>query len=87
MKKKSFISLLITTHLIFIFLHIYKNALFTQELFTKQRYEKELNELRAQQHMKKNELLLLQNQEAIMAFAQGTLGLVPVNLDQIKRIS
>jgi len=87
MKKMTFISLLITTHLVFIFLHIYKNALFTQELFTKQRYDKEIQELRNQQSIKKNELLALQNQEAVTSFAHNTLGFVPLALNQIRRLS
>lgn len=87
MKKKSFISIFISVHLVFIFLHIYKNALFTQELFTKQRYEKELNEIKEQQQIKKNELLALKNQQDIVAFARNTLGLEPINLYQIRRVS
>lgn len=73
-------------HLVFIFLHIYKNALFTQELFTKQRCEKEIKDLIVQQQLKKNELLYLQNPETIVAFAQENFGLAFINLNQIRHI-
>ena len=87
MKKYSFVILLIVIHLLFIFLHIYKNALFTQELFTKQRYEKELADLTAQLRAKNNEFLLSKNNEYIQDFAYNTLHLAPIKLEQIRRLS
>lgn len=87
MKRQMFTIIFITAHLIFIFLHIYKNALFTQESFIEQRYRKELKEVKEQQHLKKNELLRMQNQKEITLFAQQELGFVPLNLNQLRRLS
>ena len=87
MKKQMFTVIFITAHLIFIFLHIYKNALFTQESFIEQRYGKELKEVKEQQHLKKNELLRMQNQTEIALFAQQELDFVPLNLNQLRRLS
>jgi peptidoglycan hydrolase CwlO-like protein len=87
MKKTMFTVIFVSTHLMFIFLHIYKNALFTQESFIEQRYHKELKEIQEQQQVKNNELLQLQNQTEIAAFAQQELGLVPLNLNQLRRLS
>ncbi len=76
MKKQMFTVIFVSAHLIFIFLHIYKNALFTQESFIEE-----------QQHVKNNELLRMQNQTEIALFAQQELGLVPLNLNQLRRLS
>lgn len=87
MKKPIFTVIFVGAHLIFIFLHIYKNALFTQESFIEQRYHKELKEIKEQQQLKSTLLLHIQNQAEITAFAQEQLGLVPVSLNQLRRLS
>ena len=87
MKKTVFITLFITTHISFLFLHIHKQMEFIKESFTKQSYEQELVKLTHKKQARLNELYALQNKQDVKAYATQKLALQPASMAQLPRYS
>jgi len=86
-KNRTTIAAFVGTHLLFIFLHIHKSNLFVKESYRKQNNAALAKQL---EHSKQELLCKLnaeQNRVAIKTFAQNTLGMKAINLNQIHKIS
>jgi predicted membrane chloride channel (bestrophin family) len=87
MKKTVFITLFISTHIGFFFLHIHKHMQFIKESFTKQKYEQALSTIAQKKQARLNELYALQNKQDVKAYATRKLALKPVSMTQLHRFS
>jgi hypothetical protein len=87
MKKTIFIALFITTHIGFLFLHIHKHMEFIRESFSKQKNEQLLTQTLQKKQAKENELYALRSKQEIKKEAREKLGLKPVSMTQLHRLS
>lgn len=87
MHKKTFLSLFIGTHIVFVILLIHKQSYVVKLSFTKQRLEKKKLELIEQKKNLTNTLIALQNRSSIKEYASSRLGMAPISLDRIKKLS
>ncbi len=87
MKKTVFVTLFITTHIGFFFLHIHKQMQFIKESFTKQTYEQTLSKIEHQKEARLNKLYVLQNKQDVQTYATTTLALKPVRMAQLHRLN
>ena len=87
MKKTVFIALFISTHISFLFLHIHKHMQCIKESFSKQKNEQLLANVLQQKQARENELYTLQNKKEIKEHATHALGLKPVTMTQLHRLS
>lgn len=84
MKKGTFLSIFIVTHLLFIFLQIHKHMQFIKYSFAKQKYEKELQQVTHKKQELTNQLYAQQNRSTVKQYAQDQLGMKEIRLAQIK---
>ena len=87
MKKGTFLTLFLGTHIAFVFLHIHKHMLFIKQSFRKQKNERELAQLVQAKQELTNRLYALQSRSTIKEFAHTELQLKPLSLAHIKRLS
>lgn len=80
-------SLFVGTHIVFVILLIHKQSYIVKLSFTKQRLEKKKLELIEQKKNLTNRLIALQNPSSIKQYASSRLGMRPVSLDRIKKLS
>lgn len=86
MKKTVFITLFISTHISFLFLHIHKQMLFIKQSFSKQANEQLLSKATQEKQARLNELYALQNKQDVKAYAEKKLALRPVSMTQLHRL-
>lgn len=87
MKKKSFLTLFISIHIILIFLHIHKHTLLIKNNYTHQQCEKKIATLSKKKELLTQTLYALKNRETIKQYAQEKLSMIPYSLNQVKKIS
>ena len=86
MKRVTFVSLFILTHLFFIFFQINKHNQFISLSYTKQKYENEIKALTQKKQELAQNLYNLKKSSTIKKFAQEKLGMSGVNIKQVKKI-
>lgn len=86
MKKKSFIALFLTVHVIFIALQIDKQSKMVKLSYTKQKEEQSLKNLKNKKQALINKLYALRNKKEIKTYAQNHLQMKPLNIKQVQRI-
>ena len=86
MKKIILITLFISTHIGFLFLHIHKQMQFIKESFAKQKNEQLLAKTTQEKQARHNELHALHNKQDIKAYAEKKLDLKPVSMTQLHRL-
>lgn len=86
MKKRTFITLFITTHLLFVCALIDKQGKILKLSYEKQQYEKKLKLLAAQKQEKTHTLHALKSHQAIKNYATNTLHMEPLFLKNIKKL-
>ena len=87
MKRTVFALVFIGTHIIFIVLQVHRHSLYIQYSYQKQKNEKLYENLIKEKEMLTYELHTLHNNDAIKQYAQNKLGMIPTNLQHIKRIA
>ncbi len=87
MKRVSFISLFIFTHISFVFLQIHKHALFIKQSYHRQKNERLCQNLRTKKQDIAHQLHAFKNNQDIKAFAEDELKMVQLNVHQIKKMS
>jgi hypothetical protein len=86
MHKKYVALIFACTHLIFIFLLIYRHTLYVRASFSLQKNERLIATLQHEKEELTNSLYVLQNHEAIKQFAEQELHMQPLMLSQIVKI-
>jgi len=86
LRKKTFVILFISGHIIFIFLQIYNHTQYIQQTYKKQSYEKKHDILREKEQRLIHQLYTLKDQAVIKQFAQNTLHMQSNRLNQVKKI-
>lgn len=87
MKKKSFLTVFISAHIILIFLQIHKHTLFIKNSYNHQLCEKKLATLTEKKQTLTQELYALKDRENIKKYAQEKLNMRPYALNQVKKLS
>jgi hypothetical protein len=87
MKKGTLITFFVTTHLVFMLLHIYKEALFVNASYAYQKYTNELKTIKDEEHTLQATLSATQSQLHIAQYAQENWGFKPLSLKQLERLS
>lgn len=85
-KKSAFITIFISTHIVFIFLHIHKYSQVVKASYQKQKNTIMLEALCQKKQDLTHAWYALQNRSAIKQFAINTLKMEPINLNQVKKI-
>lgn len=86
MKKRFFITTFIIIQLGIITLHIEKQSRLIKLSYEKQKYEKQISQLKIKKQELTCTIASLQNQASIKQYAQNTLGMSPLSLHKIKRV-
>lgn len=86
MKKKSFITLFITAHIVFIFLQVHKHTLFIKNSYNHQQCEKTIATLTEKKQKLTQELYALKDRDNIKKYAQNKLKMRPYALNQLKKL-
>ena len=86
MKRKTFIGLFITTHILFIAFQIDKQSRLIKLSYEKQRYETEKQKFLALKQNLTIKLYHMKQPGKIKQFAQNELHMNPLNIKNIKRI-
>lgn len=86
MKRVTFISLFILTHLFFIFFQINKHNQFINLSYAKQKYENEIKILTQKKQELAQNLYNLRKSSTVKKFARENLGMCGVNIKQVKKI-
>jgi Tfp pilus assembly protein PilO len=86
MKKKAFIVLFLTVHVLFIVLQIDKQSRMVKLSYTKQKEEQTLKTLFHKKQALVNELYRLKNKQGIKKYAQTHLKMKPLKIKQVQRI-
>ncbi len=86
-KKSTFITIFVSTHIIFIFLHIHKYSQVVKASYEKQKNSISLETLRQKKQDITHKWYALQNRNAIKQFAINTMKMEPITLNQIKKIN
>ncbi|KKP29195.1 MAG: hypothetical protein UR12_C0013G0025 [candidate division TM6 bacterium GW2011_GWF2_30_66] len=86
MKRATFISIFICTHLLFIFFQINKNNKFISLSYTKQKYENEIKSLTQKKQELSQNLYNLRKSSTIKKFASEKLDMYGLNIKQVKKI-
>lgn len=86
MKKKSFIVLFLTVHVLFITIQINKQSKMVKLSYTKQKKEQTLKTLFNKKQALVNKLYELKNKNSIKAYAQNHLQMKPLKIKQVQRI-
>jgi cell division protein FtsB len=87
MKRITFISLFVFTHISFVFLQIHKHALFIKQSYSKQKNEKLCQNLRKKKQDIAHQLHTFKNNQDIKEFAQKELQMVQLRVNQIKKLN
>ena len=85
-KKSAFISIFVSAHIVFIFLHIHKYSQVVKASYEKQKNSITLDTLRQKKQDLTHKWYSLQNRTAIKQFAINTMKMEPITLNQIKKI-
>lgn len=86
MKKKSFIILFLTVHVLFIALQIDKQSRMVKLSYTKQKAEQTVKTLSNQKQALINKLYMLKNKNEIKNYAHNHLQMKPLKIKQVQRI-
>lgn len=86
MKKNSFITILISAHIVLIFLQVHKHTLFIKNSYNHQQCEKKLARLTEKKQILTQELYALKDRENIKKYAQNKLHMRPYALNQVKKL-
>jgi cell division protein FtsB len=86
MKRAPFLMLFVGTHLIFVFLIIYKHQLRIQLLYEKQKQEALYAQLVEKKDHLTQQLCALKDKKAVKTYAHMALNMKPIALNQIKKI-
>jgi len=86
MKKNSFIAIVITAHIVFIFLQVHKHTLFIKNSYNHQECEKKIALLKDKKQTLTQELYALKDRDAIKKYAHDTLKMRPYALNQVKKL-
>jgi hypothetical protein len=86
MKRKTFIGLFITTHILFIAFQIDKQSRLIKLSYEKQRHETEKQKLLALKQDLTIELYNMKQPGTIKKFAHNELNMQPLNIKKIKRM-
>ena len=86
MKKNSFLTIFIFTHVTLIFLQIYKHTLFIKNSYNHQKYERKLIVLTEKKQNLTQKLYALKDREEIKQYAQNKLNMRPYALNQVKKL-
>jgi cell division protein FtsB len=83
MKKKSFLTIFISAHIILIVLQIHKHTLDIKNSYNRQQCEKKLAALTEKKQTLTQELYALKDRENIKKYAQEKLNMRPYALNQV----
>jgi len=86
MRCTPFMSLLITTHVLFVLAHIYRHSQFVQETFRHQKNERLLEALTHKRQELASLLYSIKDRSAIREYAQQALHMKPLSLAQVKKL-
>jgi cell division protein FtsB len=86
MKKNSFLTIFISTHILLIILQIYKHTLFVKNNYNQQQCDKKLAMLTEKKQMLTQELHALKDRDYIKKYAQEKLNMRPYALNQVKKL-
>lgn len=86
MKKNFFITFLIATQVILIFLQVHKHTLFIKNSYNHQQCEKKLAALTDKKQTLTQELHMLKDRDNVKKYAQTQLRMRPYTLNQIKKL-
>ncbi len=86
MKKRTFLTLFITTHLIFVGAFINKQSQLIKLSYQKQTYEQTIKTLLAKKQELTNTLHAAHNHQKIKAYATNELHMEPLFLKKIKKL-
>lgn len=86
MKKKTFIVLFLTVHVLFIALQIDKQSKMVKLSYTKQKAEQTHSTLSKRKQELINRLYTLRNKQEIKNYAQAHLNMKPLKIKQVQRI-
>lgn len=87
MKKKTFIFLFVGVHVFFIVFQIDKQSRMVRLSYNKQKDEQEFTALKNKKQALINKLYVLKNKKTIKEYANAHLGMKPLKLNRVKRIS
>jgi hypothetical protein len=86
MKKKLFITLFVSTQLLFVVMQIHQHSSFIKHSYSKQKYESQKSDLLHKKQAQTHELYALQNKAEIKQYARRVLHMEPLKLNQIKNL-
>lgn len=86
-RTKKYVLFFIVINILFIFLLIYKQSLFTKTSYEQQVLEQERNDLRDEEMTLTQQLYQLKNPKKINDYATKNLGMKKMSLQQAKKIS
>lgn len=86
MKKSTFITIFISTHIVFIFMHIHKYSQVVKASYNKQKNEMVLAALRQKKQDLTHKWYATQNRSNILHFAKNAK-MESINLNQIKKLN
>ena len=86
MKKNFFITIIITVHIVLIFLQVHKHTLFIKNSYNHQQCEKKIVALTEKKQILTQELYALKDRESIKKYAQNNLKMRPYALNQVKKL-
>lgn len=87
MKKVTFFTFFIVTNLLFLVLQIHKQSAYVQASYHNQRLEQKVHDLEQEKNSLTQELYELKNPHQLKEYAQTTLSMYPIRLNQIKTIT
>jgi len=87
MKQSRFLTIFITTHVLFILLQIHKHTQIVRHSYQKQEFEQQLTLLSEKKEQLTHILCGLKSHEAIHKYAQHELQMKPIKINQIKKIA
>lgn len=87
MKQPLFVALFISTHLVFVFLQIYKHTQLVALSFQKQKNERTLSTLQEKKQELTNKWCSRINRSEVKKIALEQLKMKPIQLSAIKRLS
>jgi peptidoglycan hydrolase CwlO-like protein len=87
MHRRTFISTVVLSNILFILLHIHKYSVLNELHYRKQRYEKELTQLSKQGDNLQQELCALHDRKTVTRYAQKYLHMAPISIGQMRKIN
>lgn len=86
MKKNYFVTIVITAHILLIFLQVHKHTLLIQTSYNHQECEKKIATLTEKKQNLTQELYALKDRDNIKKYAQNKLNMRPYGLNQVKKL-